>query len=75
MAQVVAFRKSRSQASKIENRKVTPRRLPNKELRKREYLTPGEVARLLRTARKLGRYGAPGRDTVAARLLRSVAIG
>jgi hypothetical protein len=29
-----------------------------KELRKREYLMPGEVARLLRAAGKLGRHGA-----------------
>jgi type 1 fimbriae regulatory protein FimE len=40
-----------------QNRKVTLRRLPNKELRQREYLTPDEVSRLLAAAGKLGRHG------------------
>jgi type 1 fimbriae regulatory protein FimE len=57
MAQLLALPKSRRQQPNIKNRKVTPRRLPNKELRKREYLTPGEVSRLLAAAAKLGRHG------------------
>jgi type 1 fimbriae regulatory protein FimB/type 1 fimbriae regulatory protein FimE len=39
-----------------ENRTVTPRRLPNAELRTREYLTDAEVARLTEAA-KGNRYG------------------
>jgi integrase len=57
MAQLVAISKSPRQLPTIEKRKVTPRRLPNKELRKHEYLTPGEVSRLLAAAAKLGRHG------------------
>ncbi len=34
-----------------------PRKLPNKERRNREYLTPQEVKRLIHAAKKLGRYG------------------
>jgi hypothetical protein len=51
MAQPIAFPKSRGPRPNIENRKVTPRRLPNKELRKREYLTPGELIRCILSAR------------------------
>jgi integrase len=40
----------------IENRTVTPKRLPNAELRTREYLTEGEVERLLDAA-KDNRWG------------------
>jgi type 1 fimbriae regulatory protein FimB/type 1 fimbriae regulatory protein FimE len=39
-----------------ENRTVTPRRLPNAELRTREYLTDAEVASLTEAA-KGNRYG------------------
>jgi type 1 fimbriae regulatory protein FimB/type 1 fimbriae regulatory protein FimE len=38
------------------NRTVTPRRLPNSELRTREYLTVAEVTRLMEAA-KHNRYG------------------
>ena len=38
------------------NRTVTPRRLPNKELRTREHLTADEVERLIEAA-KTNRYG------------------
>src|ERR1035437_8835756 len=38
------------------NRTVTPRRLPNSELRTREYLTEAEVERLMDVA-KANRYG------------------
>jgi type 1 fimbriae regulatory protein FimE len=57
MSTVSAFRKSNSRNPNTQNRKVTLRRLPNKELRQREYLTPGEVSRLLAAAAKLGRHG------------------
>lgn len=57
MSTVVAFKPKIKATSNTENRKVTPRRLPNVELRKREYLTPSEVARLLKAAGKLGRHG------------------
>jgi type 1 fimbriae regulatory protein FimE len=57
MSTVSAFRKSNSRNPNTQNRKVTLRRLPNKELRQREYLTPGEVSRLLAAAGKLGRHG------------------
>jgi type 1 fimbriae regulatory protein FimB/type 1 fimbriae regulatory protein FimE len=43
--------------STIENRKVTPRRLTNAQLRPREYLTEKEVERLIEAVRKHGRYG------------------
>ena len=39
-----------------ENRSVMPERKPNVELRSREYLTPAEVERLIREAKR-GRYG------------------
>jgi type 1 fimbriae regulatory protein FimE len=57
MSTVVAFKQQTEATPNIENRKVTPRRVPNVELRKREYLTPSEVARLLKAAGKLGRHG------------------
>jgi hypothetical protein len=57
MAQLLALPKSRRQQPNIKNRKVTPRRRPNRELRQREYLTPDEVSRLLAAAGKLGRHG------------------
>jgi type 1 fimbriae regulatory protein FimE len=57
MSTVVAFKRQTNTQPNIENRKLTPRRLPNKELRQREYLTPGEVAGLLAAAGKLGRHG------------------
>jgi len=40
----------------IENRAVTPTRLPNSEYRKREHLTPNEVERLIEAA-KGNRHG------------------
>src|SRR6516162_8337586 len=40
----------------IENRAVTPTRLPNSEYRKREHLTPNEVERLIEAA-KDNRHG------------------
>jgi integrase len=38
------------------NRSVTPTRVPNAELRTREYLTPAEVKKLVKAARAGGRY-------------------
>jgi integrase len=43
-------------ASRIMNRTITPRRLPNAELRTREYLTTDEVERLIEAV-KDNRYG------------------
>lgn len=40
-----------------QNGTVPPRRLPNAQLRPREYLTPSEVEQLIMVARKRGRYG------------------
>lgn len=39
------------------NGTVPPKRLPNRERRSREYLTPGEVDTLMGAARERGRYG------------------
>jgi type 1 fimbriae regulatory protein FimB/type 1 fimbriae regulatory protein FimE len=55
---VVAFRALPHTAPIPENGKVTPpRRLPNKERRAREHLTPNEVERLMTAAGRLGRHG------------------
>ncbi len=43
-------------APTIVNRTVTPRRLPNKDLRTREHLTEAEVERLMKAAQR-NRYG------------------
>ncbi|HEV2546520.1 MAG TPA: tyrosine-type recombinase/integrase [Stellaceae bacterium] len=43
-------------APSTEKRTVTPRRLPNAQLRTREYLTPDEVTKLIEAARK-NRHG------------------
>jgi integrase len=40
-----------------ENGTVPPRRLPNKDRRTREHLTPAEVAELMKTAKGRNRYG------------------
>ena len=40
-----------------QNGTVPPRRVPNAQLRPREYLTPAEVDELMAVARKRGRYG------------------
>jgi type 1 fimbriae regulatory protein FimB/type 1 fimbriae regulatory protein FimE len=45
-------------APSIENGKVVPpRRIPNKERRTREHLTPAEVEKLMAAAGKVGRHG------------------
>lgn len=44
-------------APALENGKVPPRRLPNKDRRSREYLTEDELGKLMDAARSLGRHG------------------
>lgn len=44
-------------APNTQNGKVPPLRVPNKERRAREYLTPDEVELLTQAARKAGRHG------------------
>lgn len=44
-----------------QNGKVPPRRVPNADVRSREYLTPAETDALMQAARKVGRHGH--RDT------------
>ncbi len=58
MASVVALRVAKRARPTTENRKVLPKRLPNADLRSREYLTPDEVKQLIEHAGKLGRHGA-----------------
>jgi integrase len=43
---------------------LPPRRLSNASRRKREYLTPDEVDKLLRTSGNLGRHGARDRTLI-----------
>ena len=57
MSNVVALRSRKQTLPNIENRKVPPRRVPNAQLRSREYLTPQEVRLLIEHAGKLGRHG------------------
>ncbi len=57
MTNVVALRTKKPTRPNIVNWKVMPKRLPNAELRSREYLTPDEVKRLIEQAGKLGRHG------------------
>ena len=59
MGQVLELPTRRRQAPAPENGKVTPpRRRPNRELRAREYLTPGEVERLIAAGGSTGRHGS-----------------
>ncbi len=57
MSNVVALKAKKPTRPNIENRKVMPTRVPNAQLRSREYLTPGEVQKLIDHAGKLGRHG------------------
>lgn len=58
MANVVALRAVGRKTQPIENRKVAlPRRVPNRDRRSREYLTPDEVEKLMASAARLGRHG------------------
>ncbi len=55
---VIRLRDANGAVPSIVNGKVAPPpRTPNKERRSREYLTDKEVATLMDTARKIGRYG------------------
>jgi integrase len=57
-SKVVPFSSKTGAAPSIENGKVLPpRRRFNKELRSREYLTSGEVDRVISAAKSLGRHG------------------
>src|SRR4051794_25633650 len=57
-------RKSKGVAQKrrspiAENGKVSPpKRIPNRERRSREHLTPGEVERVVKAASRVGRHGS-----------------
>jgi len=58
MGQVLELPTHRRQDPAPENGKVAPpRRRPNRELRTREYQTPGEVERLIAAAGATGRHG------------------
>ncbi len=57
MGTVVTLKPKNARAPSIQNRKVPPRRLPNAQLRSREYLTPAEVQKLIEHAGRLGRHG------------------
>ncbi len=57
MSTGAALRAGKRTRPNIVNRKVMPKRLPNAQLRSREYLTPGEVKRVIDHAGKLGRHG------------------
>lgn len=55
---VVRFRLTAGTTPTTENGKVAPpRRLPNRERRTREHLTPAEVEKLMTAAGRLGRHG------------------
>ena len=57
MGAVLELPRKHRKSPSIENRKVLPKRVPNAELRPREYLTPDEVRRLIDHAGRLGRHG------------------
>ena len=58
MGELIDLRTSRKAAPSTENGKVRPpTRLPNRQRRSREHLTPDEVTRLMAAAGKLGRHG------------------
>ncbi len=57
MSTGAALRAGKRTRPNIVNRKVMPKRLPNAQLRSREYLTPGEVKKVIDHAGKLGRHG------------------
>lgn len=58
MTTVVQLKPKTRKPSNTQNGKVAPpRRVPNKERRSREHLTPAEVEKLMTTAGRLGRHG------------------
>ncbi len=56
-AKILAFTPTNRSAPTPLNGKVPPRRVPNSEVRSREYLTSDEVEALMSAARKVGRHG------------------
>ena len=54
---VVAFNPESKASPKPLNGKVPPRRVPNADVRTREYLTADEVNDMLSAASKVGRHG------------------
>jgi len=56
-AQVVQFKGTTARRPRVENGNLPPRRIPNSQLRTREYLTPDEVESLQKAAGKIGRHG------------------
>jgi len=56
-AKILAFTLANRLAPTPLNGKVPPRRVPNSEVRSREYLTSDEVEALMSAARKVGRHG------------------
>jgi len=56
-AKIVAFKTDQIHSPIPLNGKVPPKRVPNSQLRSREYLTPGEVDSLMAAAGKTGRHG------------------
>jgi type 1 fimbriae regulatory protein FimE len=56
-ATVVHLPTTKRSPSKPQNGKVPPRRVPNSQVRSREYLTADEVERLMTAARSTGRHG------------------
>lgn len=58
MTTVVQLKTRTRKTPNTQNGKVTPpRRIPNKDRRSREHLTPHEVEKLIATAGRLGRHG------------------
>ncbi len=58
MGTILELKSKTATSPTTEDRKVTPRRPTNAAPgRTREYLTPGEVQRLIDAARKVGRHG------------------
>jgi len=53
---VVPLKGTKKRPPNIVNGKVPPKRVPNKDLRSREYLTSDEVDRLMTAARSTGRH-------------------
>ena len=56
-AKILAFKPSAESLPTPVNGKVPPRRVPNAQVRDREYLTESEIERLMKAARKVGRHG------------------
>ena len=56
MSKVVALRPSGAPSPTTLNGKVPPKRVPNSEVRTREYLTPDEVEALVAAAGSIGRH-------------------